>query len=210
MANPVTFLLRAALKKQLVIENIELLPTHGPFIIAGNHQGFLDAPILSYVVQKHTGQTPLFPTTSWVWKRYKKMLGARGAQSLGMLPVLDDKPGAVLEACVQQLKQGGVIGIFPEGKRNAEMQLRTGKTGAARLALSSGAPIVPAGIFAGPGGATDALKEVLQKTPLRIRLGAPIHFTASMENITREELHRLTDECMRAIAALSAKEYQRQ
>src|SRR5204862_160905 len=78
-----------------------------------------------------------------------------------------------LESAMEVLRSGGVFGIYPEGTRTRDGYLHRGHTGAARLALRSGASIVPVGLIG-----TDEVQPVDKKVPrimreVRVRFGAP-------------------------------------
>jgi 1-acyl-sn-glycerol-3-phosphate acyltransferase len=196
------------LTKQTIIQGIESVPKSGPFIIAGNHAGFLDAPALSAVILNQTGQLPKFPTTPWIWRALSRLLGQKRTLALGVLPIEATHPGAVLDAAQRHLMSGGIIGIFPEGRRNKSDTLLTGKTGAVRLALATHAPIIPVGVDAGHGGWLDLLIGVIIRRPIRVSIGQPLYFTQPESTpLTKPQLEQLTDEVMRAISKISGKRF---
>lgn len=196
------------LTRQTIIQGGEHLPSVGPYIVAGNHQGFLDAPSVASIVANRTGQTPKFPTTPWIWRALCRLLGRKRTLALGVLPIDATRPGSVLAAAEQHLKQGGIIGIFPEGRRNKTSTLLPGKTGTVRLALAAHAPIVPVGVDAGQGGWFDLLFGVLIRRPIHISIGPPLRFTQPESTpLTKPQLDQLTDEVMQAISKLSGKQF---
>jgi 1-acyl-sn-glycerol-3-phosphate acyltransferase len=113
-----------------------------------------------------------------------------------------------LTAAQDVLAEDGVIGIYPEGTRSRDGMLHRGNTGPARLALTSGVPIVPVGLVG-----TDAVQapgEVLPRPfrPVTVRIGAP-HQLPPAEGIdnTRPVLRVATDRLMESIAGLSGQPY---
>ncbi|HVM41353.1 MAG TPA: lysophospholipid acyltransferase family protein, partial [Acidimicrobiia bacterium] len=102
----------------------------------------------------------------------------------------------------------GVFGIYPEGTRSRDGDLHRGHTGVARLALRSGAPIVPVGLV----GTRDVqppdrtLPRFFQ--PITVKFGTPIDATrfAGRED-DRMVLRQITDEVMFEIRALSGQRY---
>jgi 1-acyl-sn-glycerol-3-phosphate acyltransferase len=106
------------------------------------------------------------------------------------------------------LRAGGVFAIYPEGTRTRDGYLHRGHTGVARLALRSGAPVVPVGLVG-----TDEVQPVDRRVPrvgkrVTIRFGAaidPARYAARADD--RLVLRELTDEVMYEICQLSGYEY---
>ena len=106
--------------------------------------------------------------------------------------------------CVGQLVGGRGLGIFPEGTRSPDGRLYRGRTGIGRLALESGASIIPVAMFD-----TDKIQPTGKVIPkiMRVKMifGEPIFFTGDPSNL--QLLRDLTDELMRKIQELSGQEY---
>jgi len=190
------------------IEGQEQLPRTGPFILAGNHVSVPDAWLLMNFFVRHRAEELWFISRDDIWwgRRWTKLV----VPSFGSLLVDWRKPSAVLEQALGVLRKKWVVGIFPEATRNTDPDvLCLGKTGAVRLALASGAPIVPFG-YVGPTIATpwDVVREFgLRRNCSRIVFGKPIDYSAYQEkNITRELLYDLTDGLMTRIGKLCAKQ----
>lgn len=117
----------------------ELAPTTGPVIFAANHLGWWDGPMLAIFaprpvhaltkIEMFSG--PMAPFLRWS----------------GQIPLdrLHPDPGAV-KSCLRVLRDGGAVGVFPEGHRGAG-DLAYSRRGAAYLALVTGVPVVPVTIF---------------------------------------------------------------
>lgn len=115
------------------------VPTRGPAIVAANHTGVLDGPLLAIFSPR-----PVHALT-----KVEMFQGKTGfaLHLSGQVPL--DRQHADLRAiriCQRVLDDGGVVGIFPEGNRGAG-DLTRFHGGAAYLALVSGAPIVPLMMF---------------------------------------------------------------
>lgn len=199
------------------IEGLENLPQRGPYIIAANHQSYTDAPQLAFplIVQRNT--KAWFLTTEHIWKTFSRIGGRWLLRWLGMIPIHDSSKGEVLAPAVDILERGGVIGIFPEGmrnlpKRNADWEtvLLRGKTGAVRLALATGCPVIPAGIVA-PAGITawQAIRNFIsRRQPAVVRYGTPIQWPRIDPSlVSKDELVKKTQELMTAIGRLCGKSY---
>jgi 1-acyl-sn-glycerol-3-phosphate acyltransferase len=116
--------------------------------------------------------------------------------------------GAALTAARDVLAENGVVGIYPEGTRSRDGLLHRGNTGPARLALTSGAPIVPVGLVG-----TDAVQppgDVLPRPfrPVTVRIGTPQRLPpAEAVDNDRPVLRGATDQLMQAIASLCGQPY---
>jgi len=115
------------------------IPCSGPAILVGDHPNILDGIILSVVCPR--------PVKILVAAELcTSPLVRRMIQNLGWLPVerhASGQNGDVLKGCLEALRLGEVVAIFPEGKTNYGRGLLPFKAGAALLARKSGAPVVP-------------------------------------------------------------------
>ncbi len=129
----------------------------------------------------------------------------------GMIPVRRENPGDlphVFDEVAEVLGRGEVIGVFPEGTRSCDGRLHRGHVGAAHLALTTGAPIVPVGIVGTdrvlPTGAS--LVRPFQRAT--ITLGEPISASElGLTKSTNRARRELTDRFMAEVARLCAEPY---
>jgi 1-acyl-sn-glycerol-3-phosphate acyltransferase len=104
--------------------------------------------------------------------------------------------------------QKGLIGVFPEGRRNSTSTLLPGKTGAVRLALAAHCPIVPVGIRLPATGGRFFFSWLLGLNRPAFVFGSPISFNAENERpVTKTQLVEHTNDIMRAIDRLSGKSF---
>ncbi len=125
---------------RLRIEGPDHIPPEGPAIVAPNHKSFWDSFFVAAATRRHLrymGKSELFEGP---WGRLLIRLGA--------FPVRRGQADAeALETARQILVQGGLLAMFPEGTRIREpSELGEPRRGAGRLALETGAPVVPAAI----------------------------------------------------------------
>lgn len=212
-------LLRPLFQWRIRTQAADYLPRSGPFIIAGNHVSYFDAPTVAMATFHITGYQPMFLTKSGVVRSFQQLVGRGGVQAMGMLGLDDTDKSKVLGPAIEHLRRGGVIGIFPEGGRNMphknpnwQTELMKGKTGTARLAIATGAPVIPLYITVPRGfGIWETVgKALLPWIFLRVKFGEPIRFSiqpTSLETVTKDELHVMTKEVMTAIAALGHMTY---
>ncbi|MEK9146042.1 MAG: lysophospholipid acyltransferase family protein [Elusimicrobiota bacterium] len=126
------------------VHGAEHVPASGPVIIASNHPTYLDGAFL--MVGLHRSVRFM----AWEKPFRLPLLGAL-MRSYGSIPVDMKKPGrGSFEAAVKVLRGGAAFGIFPEGGRTKGLApMNPFKSGVARLAMITGAPIVPATIVGG-------------------------------------------------------------
>lgn len=186
------------------VEGRDQVPTKGPVILAANHRSFLDSIFLPLVLRRRVtfvAKAEYFDDkrTAWFFR------------AVGQIPIRREGGSAAegaLAAATDVLQQGGVFGIYPEGTRTRDGYLHRGHTGVARLALATGAPIVPVGMVA-----TDECQPTDKKLPrlfrtVWVRFGTPLaveHYDDRADD--RLVLRQLTDELMYEIRELSGYEY---
>jgi 1-acyl-sn-glycerol-3-phosphate acyltransferase len=186
------------------VEGRDRVPRKGPVILAANHRSFLDSIFLPLVVGRRVtfvAKAEYFddPKTAWFFR------------ALGQIPIRREGGSAAegaLKAATEVLERGGVFAIYPEGTRTRDGYLHRGHTGVARLALATGAPIVPVGLVG-----TDECQPTDKKLPrlfrtLWIRFGTALpiaHYGERAQD--RLVLRQVTDEVMYEIRELSGYEY---
>ena len=145
----------------------EHIPREGAVIIAANHRSFLDPFVIGTLV----GRPVYFVAKAELFKR---RLPAWWLSSLGAFPV-DRGNGDrdAMETARRILERGDVVVIFPEGTRTRPGGLGRPKRGVGRLALETGAPIVPVALIG-----TEAVRRGWRIRPhkVRIRCGQPLRF----------------------------------
>ncbi len=184
------------------------LPTTGPVIIAGNHLTVVDSFFLVLLVRRRV--------TFIAKSEYFTGRGIKGAalrwfySATGQVPV--DRRGAdasapALDAAKSILRQRKVWAVYPEGTRSPDGRLYKGKTGLARVAIETGAPVVPV-VMHGTLGVNPVGSRMWRPGKVRMVVGEPLDFTryAGGEN-SRAILRATTDEVMAALATLSGQEY---
>jgi 1-acyl-sn-glycerol-3-phosphate acyltransferase len=129
------------------IEGLEHVPKEGPAIVAANHIAYLDPLAVAYGVVR-AGRRPRFLAKSELMDDRRIGWILRGC---GQIEVQRGTRNAVqaLEHAFDALGRGEVVCIFPEGTVTPDHDLRPmpSKTGTPRLALRSGAPVIPCGVW---------------------------------------------------------------
>ncbi|HWC13620.1 MAG TPA: lysophospholipid acyltransferase family protein [Actinomycetota bacterium] len=129
------------------IEGLDNIPRKGPALLAFNHISYLDPLATAYVVDK-SRRVPRFLAKSELFADRRIAWILRGARQIPVQRGTADAPMAMDEA-LASLERGEIIVIFPEGTitNDPELNPMEGKTGAARLALGSDAPLIPCGVW---------------------------------------------------------------
>ncbi|TDB72163.1 1-acyl-sn-glycerol-3-phosphate acyltransferase [Micromonospora sp. KC721] len=199
-------LLRLIFRPQ--VEGLHHLPATGPVILASNHLSFSDSIFTPLVVPRKV--TFIAKAEYFTGKGIKGWLTKAFFAGTGCIPV--DRSGgqaaqAALDTQLAVLRAGGIAGIYPEGTRSPDGRLFRGKTGVARLALVSGAPVVPMAMLN-----SDEIQPTGQIVPnlgrVRIRFGAPLDFSRYAGMAGDRFVERaVTDEIMYELMELSGREY---
>lgn len=189
-------------------EGVENIPEDGPAILASNHLSFSDSVFLPLVIDRKVqflGKSEYF-----TGKGLKGAATKAFMTGVGTIPVHrggGKASEAALRTALQVLAAGDLFGIYPEGTRSPDGRLYRGKTGVARIAIESGAPIIPVAMI-GTDVAQPIGKRVPSRVEIGVRIGAPIDPTPYRgRQDDREALRELTDAVMTAIQALSGQEY---
>lgn len=190
------------------MEGAEHLPATGPVIIAGNHLTVVDSFFLVLVAKRRV--------TFIAKSEYFSGGGLKGAlirwfySSAGQVPVDRSGGGAgdsALDAARKILADNGIWAIYPEGTRSPDGRLYKGKTGMARVALETGAPVVPVVMF-GTEKFNPVGTRMWRPAKIVVKFGEPIDFSRYHEHASsRAVVRSATDEVMYALMELSGQEY---
>lgn len=184
------------------------IPARGAVILAGNHIGTADAFIVPSLIERNV----TFPAKAEMFAGkgglFSKLI-AWFLKAVGQVPL--DRSGGRASAdglgpILQVLHEDGVVGIFPEGTRSPDGNLYRGKTGVARLALASGAPVIPVALrnsqFKGKRLGIPWVDHPV------ITYGKPLDFSAFAWGVNdRAVLRWVTDEIMAAIQQVTGQVY---
>jgi 1-acyl-sn-glycerol-3-phosphate acyltransferase len=190
-------------------EGTENVPREGPAILASNHLSFSDHFFGPLPLPRRV--TFLAKSEYFTGRGLKGLISRAFFRGVGQIPV--DRSGGeaserALTTGLRVLAEGRLLGIYPEGTRTPDGRLYRGKTGVARLALESGAPVIPTAMM----GTFELMPPGRHLPRLRIRpgvkFGKPLDFSryAGLQS-DRLVLRAVTDEIMYALMELSGQEY---
>ena len=191
--------------ERLEVQGLDHFPRRGPVIVAPNHLAVFDSMLLFAVLPR---------LTRFIGKaEYVESLATRHLfHLLGNVPV--DRSSAesgarALDVAAAVLGAGECFGIFPEGTRSRDGLLHRGKTGVGRLALRTGAPVLPVGLVGTDRAQhpTDPLLVVRPFHRVAVKVGRPIDVGPYRRLDPASAARALTDDVMTEIAALSGQTY---
>jgi 1-acyl-sn-glycerol-3-phosphate acyltransferase len=146
------------------------VPRTGPVVMAANHVGWIDGPLLAIASPR-----PVHALT-----KLEMFTGAMGPflRAAGQIPLDRDRVDvAAVRTAIRVLRDGGLVGVFPEGTRGAG-EMSSPRAGAAYLGLVTGAPVVPVSFLGTrlPGGSGSSIPP--RGTRIAVTFGEPIRLDA--------------------------------
>lgn len=185
----------------------EHLPRDGGYVLAPNHLSYIDPFVLGHWMVDHDipprflVKDPLFAVP---------VIG-RLLRAARQIPVYRGTGAAAdsLRAATEAVAEGGIIAIYPEGTmtRDPAAWPMSGRDGAVRTALATGAPLVPVAQW-GPQAIMWPYRRefrLLPRKTMHVRVGAPIDLGGLDENATVAQVQAATERLMDAITALQAE-----
>jgi len=152
----------------------ENIPTVGPAVVASNHIGYLDFVFIGYAARDR-GRLVRFMAKKEVFDH-----PVAGRLMRGMKHISVDRFSRAsdsIDAAVDALTRGEVVGMFPEGTISRSFVPRSGKTGAARMAMAARAPLIPCATWGTQRILTkDRPKNFERKVAMNVCIGEPIDY----------------------------------
>lgn len=179
----------------------ENIPQEGGAILAINHIGYLDFAIVG---------TAVLPRKRYVRFMAKKEIfdnKLAGPLMRGMHHISVDRANgsASFVAALRALRKGEIVGIFPEGTISTSFEIKGLKSGAVRLAIGAGVPVIPTIVWGSQRVWTKGVKkDLLRKSvPITVAFSEPLFFSkesdvdageAQLRNALLTSLHKVQDE----------------
>ncbi len=194
-------ILKIWLKKVVGLENV---PKNKVFIVAANHQSYLDHFIIQSTLIHYLNKKIHYLAKK---EHFKKYFERKWHQHVGAIPI-DRQAGGkdALKWAVHALNKGKVIGMYPEGTRTLTGKMQRAKTGVARLALAARVPVLPVGVR----GAFDILpkgKRIPKHKRAEMHIGKLMYFESFYGKEDKGTYRKVTDLIMKEIARLAGQEY---
>jgi 1-acyl-sn-glycerol-3-phosphate acyltransferase len=174
------------------------LPADGGAVLAITHFGYLDFALVEWIMWKRNRRHIRFMAKKGAFDKPAVGWLLRGMRHISV----DMNAGAdAYRLAVQALREGEVLGVFPESGVSASFEVRDLKTGAIRMAAEAGVPVIPVAVWGGHRLLTKAAGSTLRekfRLPIGFAIGAPMHPTATDDAAAltltlREALQRLVD-----------------
>jgi 1-acyl-sn-glycerol-3-phosphate acyltransferase len=173
------------------VSGVERVPAAGGLVVAANHRSYLDPPLLG----------------TW----FPRMIHFMAKRELFGIPVLgflirkvhafpvdrERSDISSIRRALHILKDGGVVGIFPEGTRNLAGDAKA-RGGAVLLAATAGCPLVPVALVN-----TQQAVQRLRASKVEVRIGQPMTFQGSQRKATKAEIEQWTNDVTDAIDRLA-------
>ena len=186
----------------------ENIPRTGGIILAPNHVSYADWATIAIFSDGYAHRYPVFMIKSPIFE--VKVIGPL-MYKFGQLPVYRGRgdAGLVLKQAEQALRAGSAVIVYPEGtaSRDPDLWPMVGRTGAARLALTTGAPVIPIAHW----GAQDILPygskklRLFPRKTVRMVAGPPVDLSAyAGQRLSGSVLRAATADIMADITALLA------
>ena len=195
---------------------VEHIPETGPVLLVANHQSFSDSifmPLLTPRPVKFLAKAEYFTGGG-----FRGRLSAGFFKGVGSVPI--DRAGAkaadaALRTALRLLEQDQIVGLYPEGTRSPDGRLYKGRTGAARIALTAGCPVLPCAI-SGTDKVQPTGKMLPKVHPVTVTFGPPLDFsryTGGLWDAVRDTEHEhtvlraVTDEIMHTLISMTGRDY---
>jgi 1-acyl-sn-glycerol-3-phosphate acyltransferase len=189
-------------------EGLEHVPRSGPAILASNHLAVADSFYLPLVVARRI--TFLAKAEYFTGTGLKGWFNRWFYSNTGQVPIdrTDaDTAQAALNTAERLLREGKLLGMYPEGTRSPDGRLYKGKTGLARLALQTGVPVIPVAMI-GTNVVNPPGSKIWRFGRVRVRFGKPMDFSRFDGLAGNRFIERaVTDEVIYELMGLSGQEY---
>ena len=146
------------------------VPASGGAIICSNHVSFLDFTFLEYAAIPQRRLVRFMAKASVFRHRFAGPF----MRAMRHIPVDRLAGAAAFEAAVRALKDGEIVGVFPEATISTSFTVKDLKAGAARMAVDAGVPIVPAAVWGGQRIATKGRTQLARGVAITVIFGEPI------------------------------------
>jgi 1-acyl-sn-glycerol-3-phosphate acyltransferase len=181
------------------VEGKENVPRTGPLIVVANHHNLIDPPLLGASVPRRIN-----------FMAKEELFRARWVRAImqgyGAFPVRRGRLDRVaVRTALAALQNGGVLGMFPEGKRSPNAQLQSPQPGTSLLAARSGVPLLPVGITGSEQ--VKGIGFIRHRPKITVTIGCPFRLPSAGEKLTRSRLAQLSDSIMEHIAELLPESY---
>jgi len=187
------------------VSGLENVPKNKAFILAANHDSYIDHLILGVIFFNYLNKNLHFLAKKELFENRLKRMFHEWADAIP----IDRQAGGeeALRLAIIALRKCGLIVIHPEGTRSMDGKLQRAKTGIARLALAARVPVLPVGLI-GTFEILPKWKIIPKIKKAKVNIGKLMYFDGhyGKEN-DKDTLRLLTTKIMKEIANLTGEEY---
>lgn len=186
----------ATMRWRVLTSGEEHIPLDGPAVIATNHVGYLDFAFVGAAARKR-GRLVRFLAKQEVFEHR-----VSGPLMRGMKHIPVDRfgvAGKAIDLSIEALRRGEIVGMFPEGTISRSFVPAGAKTGAARMAIESGAPLIPGAVWGSQRILTKGRPKNFQRgVTITVDLAPPVPYVPGddPETVTKtlmSEIERLVE-----------------
>lgn len=161
-----------ALGMKITVVGAEHVPEVGGALLVANHTSFLDYAFVGLPADMRGGRLVRFMAKDAIWKP-----PVAGSLMRGMrhIPVDRNEGSQAFKDSVRLLKAGELVGIFPEATMSRSFEVKTLKSGAARIAAVANVPLIPMIVFGGQRILSYGHRDFSRGTPIFVTVGEPMH-----------------------------------
>lgn len=194
------------------VRGIENVPREGNFILVANHQSHLDHIATAYICVPRRfhmiGQVDRYNTG--LVRVFRDLIYFIA----GVIPLdrkSEESKKKAIEEAIKILKMGDILIIYPEGTRSRTGQIQEGRSGAAKIFLKTGIPILPVGIKNAFELLPPGKKVPKVKRSIEVNIGKPLYFEEEFKKVKnlnesseeyREIIQKITKKIMEEIISL--------
>jgi 1-acyl-sn-glycerol-3-phosphate acyltransferase len=182
-----------ALDLRITVEGAQHIPRTGGAVLASNHVSYLD------FIFAGLGAQPAKRLVRFMAKHeiFENRIAGPLMRGMHHIPVDRDNGLGSYKAALAALKDGQVVGVFPEATISQSFTVKDIKSGAVRMAAAAGVPLVPMALWGTQRMWTKGRKRTLTKRhlPISILIGEPLHPTRKdkPDDVTAELHRRMSD-----------------
>lgn len=193
------------------VSGADHVPRSGGAFLASNHLSMCDSLFLPVLLRRRVSF--LAKKEYFTERGLKGRAKAAFVRGTGLIPIDRDDADAARAALTtgaRAVRDGLLLGVYPEGTRSPDGRLYKGKTGLARMAMKTGAPVIPVAMV-GTDKVQPIGRVVPHLAPVQVRIGPPLHPPAPSGDpeALRDQARQFTDRIMDAIASLSGQQHAR-
>jgi 1-acyl-sn-glycerol-3-phosphate acyltransferase len=184
------------------------IPTSGGALLASNHLSMCDSLFLPVMTRRRISF--LAKKEYFTGRGLKGRAKAAFVRGTGLIPIDRDDAdaaAAALRTGARAVREGMLLCVYPEGTRSPDGRLYRGKTGLARMAMQTGAPVVPVAMVG-----TDVVQPIGTVVPrlarVGVHIGEPLHPPQPHDDpaVEKRQAREFTERIMTAIATLSRQQ----